>query len=206
MWLGCWIRCVGMVAGLLLWVSAGQAQDWALTMFGNNTTHDFGVVARGAKEEYRFVVENIYEEDAHIQSVSTSCGCSTPQVNRQFLKTWEKAEVLVTLDTRGFYGRKDTTITVVFDRPFPAEVQLHIHAYIRSDVVVQPGAVSFGSVNQGVGTKQVLSVTYAGREDWRIERVECANPYVEAQVTENQTNAGPAGTIGTAGAGGPSRL
>ena len=44
------------------------AQDWARKMF-DKTTHDFGVVARGAKAEYRFVIENIYEEDAHIKSV-----------------------------------------------------------------------------------------------------------------------------------------
>ncbi len=169
---GSWTCRAAMVAGLLLWVSAGQAQDWARAMFGNNTSHDFGVVARGAKEEYRFVVENIYEEDAHIESVSSSCGCSTPQVSRQFLKTWEKAEILITLDTRGFMGQKDATIEVKFDRPFPAVVQLHIHAYIRSDVVVQPGAVSFGSVNQGAGANQTVSVSYAGRNDWRIARVE----------------------------------
>ena len=88
-----------------------QAQDWAKAMF-DRTTHDFGVVARGAKVEHRFVVENSYEEDAHIKSVSSSCGCSTPQVTKQLLKTWEKAEIVVTLDTRGFLGRKDATITV----------------------------------------------------------------------------------------------
>ena len=35
----------------------------------DHTTHDFGVVARGAKVEHRFVVENNYEEDIHIESV-----------------------------------------------------------------------------------------------------------------------------------------
>jgi hypothetical protein len=179
-----WIWRTAAATVLLLWVSTGQAQDWAKAMFGNNTTYDFGVVARGAKVEHRFAVENIYEEDAHIQSVSSSCGCSTPQVNRQFLKTWEKAEVLVTLDTRAFTGRKDSTIKVVFDQPFPAEVQLHIHAYIRSDVVVQPGVAIFGTVHQGVGAKQNLSVAYAGRDDWRIDRVECANPSIEARAVE----------------------
>jgi hypothetical protein len=186
-----------VVAGLLLWACNGQAQEWAKAMFGNVTTHDFGVVARGAKAEFRFTVENIYEEDAHIQSVSSSCGCSTPQVNRQLLKTWEKAEVLVTLDTRAFLGQKDATIKVVFDQPFPAEVQLPIHAYIRSDVVVQPGAVQFGAVNQGAEAKQSLSVTYAGRDDWRIDRVECANPSIEAQVVEtSRTQTGQFGQLG----------
>lgn len=173
-------------------VSATEAQDWAQSMF-NHTTHDFGVVARGAKVEHRFIVENIYEEDAHIASVSSSCGCSTPTINRQSLKTWEKAEVLVTVDTRGFLGRKDATITVVFDKPFPAEAQLHVHTYIRSDVVVHPGEVAFGSILQGAGARQTLAVNYAGREDWQIDRVECANPNIVAEVVETNRANGQVG-------------
>ena len=56
-----------------------RRQDWARKMFDDTTTHDFGVVARGAKAEHRFVIENIYEEDAHIKSVTSSCQCSKPQ-------------------------------------------------------------------------------------------------------------------------------
>jgi hypothetical protein len=184
-------NCIA-VAGLWLVASPAPAQDWARAMF-NHTSHDFGVVARGAKAEYRFTIENIYEEDVNITSVSSSCGCSTPRLSRKHLKTWEKAELLVTVDTRAFLGRKDATITVVFDQPFPAEVQLHVHTYIRSDIVVQPGAVLFGSVMQGAGASQVLLINYAGRDDWRISRVECANPAIEATVAE--TNRAP-GSVG----------
>jgi len=139
--------------------------------------------------EHRFTIENIYEEDAHIESVSSSCGCSSPQINKTSLKTWEKAEVTVTVDTRGFLGQKDATITVVFDKPFPAEVQIPVHTYIRSDIVVQPGAVLFGSVNQGVGAAQTVAISYAGRDDWRIDRVECANPNIKTDLVE--TNRAP---------------
>jgi hypothetical protein len=180
----CWRKTVAAVAVLLAaGVSVADAQDWAVKMF-DHTSHDLGVVARGAKVEHRFVVENSYEEDAHIQSVESTCGCSTTQISKQLLKTWEKAEILVTVDTRGFLGRKDPTIKVLFDRPFSAEVQLHLHTYIRSDIVVQPGAASFGSVMQGSEGKQTLEVTYAGRDDWRIARIECANPSIEASAAE----------------------
>jgi hypothetical protein len=190
--IGNWKSLAGAVVLLSVSISAGRAQDWARAMF-DHTTHDFGVVARGAKVEHRFIVENSYEEDAHIQSVSSSCGCSTPQVSRQRLKTWEKAEILVNVDTRGFLGRKDATITVVFDQPYPAEVQLHVHTYIRSDIVVQPGAVLFGSVIQGAGAKQTASISYAGRDDWRIGRVECANPSIEASAVETNRASGQVG-------------
>jgi hypothetical protein len=187
--LSCRFLAVAALALAAFCGETAQAQEWARKMF-DQTTHDFGVVARGAKVEHRFLVENIYEEEAHVVSVGSSCGCSTPQINRKSLKTWEKAEVLVTVDTRGFFGRKDATITVVFDKPFPAEVQLHVHTYIRSDIVVQPGVVSFGPVPQGSEAKQSVAVTYAGRADWQINRVECVNPSIEASIVETNRAAG----------------
>jgi hypothetical protein len=186
---GLWKTAPGIIALLLSVASAGHAQDWAKGMF-DHTTHNFGVVARGAKVEHRFIIENSYEEDAHIKSVESSCGCTKAQVNRQLLKSWEKAEVLVAVDTRTFLGQKDATIKVVFDLPFAAEVQLHVHTYIRSDIVVQPGAVLFGSLAQGTGALQTLAVKYAGRDDWRIAKVECANPSIETVATETNRSPG----------------
>jgi hypothetical protein len=161
----------------------GQEQDWAKAMF-SETSHDFGVVARGAKVEYKIIITNIYEEDVQITSVLSSCSCTSAKVNKKFLKTWEKAELTIMIDTKQFLGRKDATITVKFDKPFSAEVQIHSHTYIRSDVVVQPGVIQFGSVAQGTVAKQKVSVTYAGRDDWRIERIESANPYLSGEIAE----------------------
>ena len=160
-----------------------EAQQWAVDMF-DHVTHDFGVVARGAKVQHTFTIENIYEEDAHVSAIRSSCTCTTPEISKRALKTWEKVEIVANIDTRGFLGRKDATITVVFDKPFPAEVQLHTHCYIRRDVVVQPGAILFGSVAQGSSSEKKASISYAGRGDWRIEKVECANEFIDAEVVE----------------------
>jgi hypothetical protein len=168
----------------LLCAASAEAQDWARKMF-DKTTHDFGVVARGASAEGRFVIENIYEEDSHIKSVTTNCRCSKPRITKQWLKTWEKSEIIVGLDTRAEPGRKDGTIEVEFDLPYPAKVLLHVHSYIRGDVVLQPGAVQFGSVPQGTEASSILVVKYApGRTDWRIRRIDCANPNIDAQAVE----------------------
>jgi hypothetical protein len=164
-------------------VLIAQEEDWAKAMF-SATSHDFGVVARGAKVEHKFVIENKYEENAQISLIQSSCGCTSVKIDKKFLKSWEKAELTAVVDTRSFLGRKDATITVKFDQPFPAEVQIHVRTYIRSDVVVQPGMVQFGTISQGTAMRQKVTVTYAGREDWRIERVESANPFLVGQATE----------------------
>jgi hypothetical protein len=177
--------CLAILLGVTPGGKAQQEEDWAKAMF-KETSHDFGVVAAGAKVEHKITIENIYEEDAQIASVKSTCGCTTAKIDKKVLKTWEKAELTITVntDTRQYYGRKDATITVKFDLPYPAIVQVHSHAYIRRDVVVQPGVVQFGSITQGGAMKQKASISYAGRDDWRIERVESANPYLQSQVSE----------------------
>jgi hypothetical protein len=162
--------------------SRAEAQDWARDMF-DHTSHDFGTVARGAKVEHSFGVENIYLEDAHIKSAEASCGCTNPQVPVQILKTWKKAYVVAHIDTVNFQGQKDVTIKVLFDKPFPAEVQLFVHCYIRSDVVLDPGAVHLNAA-LGHAAQQHVNVRYAGRSDWQIDQVECANPSITGSVVQ----------------------
>ena len=132
-------------------------QEWARNMF-KVTEHDFGSVARGAKAEYRFVFENLYLEDVHVAGVRTSCGCTTPSVETPLLKTYEAGAILAHFNTDSFLGQRAATLTVTIDKPFYAEMQLQIRGYIRSDVVVEPGSVQFGPIDQGTGYSQTAAV------------------------------------------------
>ena len=67
-----------------------SAQQWAYKMFGETTSHDFGTVARAAKSDYVFEMQNIYKETIHISGVRASCGCATPRIVKPTLETWEK--------------------------------------------------------------------------------------------------------------------
>ncbi|MGD9722180.1 MAG: DUF1573 domain-containing protein [Pirellulales bacterium] len=168
---------------LLLAAASAQAQDWAVKMF-NVTAHDFGTVARGSKAQFRFQVKNIYEEDAHIIKVESSCGCTTPTVTRPDLKTFETGEVVADFNTRDFLGHKTATIRVTFDRPYPAEVQLQISGSIQSDIVLQPGSLDMGSIDVGKGAERKLRVDYLGREPWRIVDVKTLDPHFEVEIAE----------------------
>ena len=77
----------------LLFGSRSEAQQWAEKMF-KLTSHDFGTVARGAKVEFAFEVQNIYEEEIHIASVRSSCGCTTPRIENARLRTWETGAIV----------------------------------------------------------------------------------------------------------------
>ena len=172
-----------------LFVSPCFGQEWARKMF-KVTEHDFGSVARGAKAEYRFVFDNIYMEDVHVSGVRTSCGCTTPSVETPLLKTYEQGAILAHFNTDSFLGQRSATLTVSIDKPFVAEVQLQVRGYIRNDVVVEPGSVQFGSIDQGTGYSQVAAVNYSGGGDWKVLEIKSANPHITAKAVETARSEG----------------
>lgn len=186
-------RAVKLAAFLLTLVcSPAWAQDWATKMF-EVTRHDFGTVARGAKAEFEFKFKNLYVEDVHVASVRSSCGCTNVRIDKPDLKTHEESAVIATVNTLSFQGSRGATLTVTFDKPFYAEVQLQAACYIRSDVVFQPGSVELGAVDQGAKVERTVVIAYAGRGDWQILGVKSNNPHVSAKVAETMRNDGQVG-------------
>ena len=169
--------------------SPAFAQSWAADMFAE-TSHDFGSVARGAKAQFEFPLENLYLEDVHISSVSSSCGCTQAEIQKPTLKTYEKGAIVATINTKAFEGSKGATITVNIDKPRPATVQLHSKVYIRSDVVFEPGSVSFGDLDKGEAADRKVLVRYAGRDDWKIKQVSSDNPHIHATAKEIRSGGG----------------
>lgn len=165
--------------------AVSQGQEWARKMF-DGLSFDFMGVARGSKIQHRFVLTNIYKEDVHIASVRSSCGCTTPEFNKDTLKTYEKGEIIATFNTGLFTGQRGATITVTFDKPYYAEVQLKVSGYIRTDVVLHPAGVEFGSLDTGTPAEQRIEIDYAGRGDWEITGIKSPSPYITAEATERK--------------------
>ncbi len=99
-------------------------QNWANSMF-KETQHDFGTVAKGAKLEHRFTIENPYLEDVHIAQVAASPGLSA-RVTKPLLKTHETADIVVEVDPRQFSTAAPSRVMVELDKPFPAQIQLDV--------------------------------------------------------------------------------
>lgn len=172
-----------MVVALIGSTTGVQAADWANKMF-QVRQHDFGTVGRNAKTEYSFVIENCYEEDVHIASVRSSCGCTKPSIVKDTLKSWEKGAILAQFNTRSFLGAKSAAITVVIDRPYYAEVTLMVSGKIRSDIVVDPGEINFGDVDVGNSKSVDIKISYAGRRDWSITDVRGESDNLEVRLSK----------------------
>ncbi len=191
----------GLAAMVILLVGASGifAQNWAEKMF-DHTSHDFKVVATGAKVEHRFPFTNIWEEDVHLVSTKSSCGCNSVKSTKQVIKTYETAEIVVTPDTRKFSQRKDATITVEFQfekltsegiRKSPTkEARLKTYCYIRQDVVLTPGSAQFGSIREGTAARKEIKLAYAGDSTWMITDIECESPHLEVTGVETERGNG----------------
>lgn len=176
---------------IILGISGGglSAQEWARKMF-ETTTHDFGAVPRGARVEYRFKFSNIYEEDVHVASVRSSCGCTSPSILNDTLKTYEDGSILAVFNTHSFLGHKSATVTVTFDKPYYAEVQLSVSGYIRSDIVLSPGGAEFGTVDLGASPETKIAITYAGRDDWKLLAAKPNSSHLTAHLKETGRGSG----------------
>lgn len=150
-----------------------SASDWANKIFPVKE-HQFGVVARGAKAEYRFEFENPYKEELVIRGVRTSCGCTTVATTSQRIGSRQKAAIVATLNTTSYTGAKTATITIEFVQPFYAEVQLRVSGTIRTDLIMTPPDAFLGAIREGDSKEIQLAVKRLNRTDWRITDVRSA--------------------------------
>jgi Protein of unknown function (DUF1573) len=167
---------------------------WAKKMFESTTpSHDFGAVARGAEVSYRFKVTNLYAPDAHIASVTTSCGCTAPSYDQTPFKSHQSTFITISMDTNRFQHDKGSTVTVTFDQPQYAVVQIPVKVYIRTDVVLTPGSINFGAVDHGAAQDRKIQLAYAGDPNWAVTKVVTNNEYLKADVKETRRDNGQVG-------------
>ena len=160
---------------------AVMGQQWAHQLF-QETHHDFGTVSRNAKTEYSFPLQNVLDQDLHIASVRSSCGCTKPIVPQSTIRAGETGEVIAQLNTRSFIGQKTAMLTVVIDRPHYAEIQLTVQGHIRSDIVTDPGEIRFGELDAGESKEVPIRISYAGRPDWQITDVRGSSEHLEVRM------------------------
>jgi len=98
--------------------------------------HDFGKVKYGDLAEQTFKVRNLGKEDLEIIRISTSCGCTTAEINKEKLAGQEETDLKVTYDTGAMSGshakgRQERTIFVKSNDPGNPQVEVIIYADVE---------------------------------------------------------------------------
>ncbi|MGL6194669.1 MAG: DUF1573 domain-containing protein [Thermoguttaceae bacterium] len=172
----------------------GSAQEWVNELF-EVKNHDFGVVPKDAKVEYRFPVYNPYVEDIRISNVESSCVCSTPTVEQTTIKSNETGYILVHFNTDKVKGPQKATIRVKFDKPYTGKAALQVTGNVRTDVSFSPASVVFGDVPVGEEREKIVKVLYQGRNSfWSLKEVKSDNPHITTEILDTKLLRGGAET------------
>lgn len=171
------------------------AQSWADGLVQPGRL-EFGVIARGSAAARSVTLTNSTGVTLHIQSVSTACRCAeADNPSKTLLQPGEKATIEVRMNTTNFEKQRDTTLSIFIDAPQYAEVRIPISAYIRTDVVFDPGKVEFARIEYGTEASRRISINYAGRPEWQIREVKITNPDLTAEIKEIKREQTPADGI-----------
>ena len=149
-----------------------QQPAWANKLFGKDTTHDFGVVARGAQLKYSFKMTNIYKEPLEITGVSVSCTCTRAEATVKILQPNESATLNVFMDGTKFNGAKTVRVYVSVGPKYTSTATLTVSANARGDVTFSPSEVDFGNLQRGQTPTKTIDVEYSGSLfDWRVTEI-----------------------------------
>jgi hypothetical protein len=182
----------------VLSVPPARAQSWVDQVLPERT-FDFGTVARGSQVRHSFKLVNRLDQDLHIVTWKTKCGCTEARVGGREVASGPvtippgtQTNVEAVIDTTRFLGVKQSGLTLVFDRPNYVEVDLNLSCLIRGDIVLNPGTADFRVVPRSSPEKPnvTLRLTYAGGQpNWGITRMQTRSNHVVAKLQEQGRSA-----------------
>jgi hypothetical protein len=174
-----------------------QAASWTDGLFAE-LSKDFGTVPRGPMLTHPFHVRNNGSVPIHIADIRVSCGCLTAAALENTIQPGQETIILAQMNTTRFAGVKTVTIFVRFDQPQSEEVRLWVQANSRDDVTVTPDAVNFGQVKRNSMPSAAVTVSFLGKNSWRIQGVQCESNYVQATIKEEKRNTNDVAYVVTA--------
>jgi hypothetical protein len=161
--------------------------------FKDGLTHEFGTVPRGTQLHHRVKMKNIYAVPLEVNA-RVGCNCVTVSPLSQVLQPRQEGYLDVSMDTSKLSGYKSVNIYITVGPEYVSSTTLRVSATSRTDVVVNPGQISFGVVPRGQPTApHTIDVEYAGVLDWRIGEIVKHDAPLEVTLKELYRRAGQVG-------------
>ena len=179
-------------AWALVALPTAGAQTWVESVLPERS-FDAGSVARGSKVRHTFRVVNRLNQQVRIADWRTKCGCTEVRVGSKVLPPGTQTTIEAVIDTTKFVGYKPSGLTLVFDQPGYAEIDLNLSCYIRGDVILNPGVVDFGIVPRSSASKPTVTLTLnysGGLSNWGVIRMQTQTARVSAKLHESSRSAG----------------
>ncbi|MBV8227050.1 MAG: DUF1573 domain-containing protein [Verrucomicrobia bacterium] len=160
-----------------LWASSAFAQlTW------ENTEQSFDATPEDQAIVARFKFTNTGAKPIKIQSVMTSCGCTTAALSKTEYAPGESGEIAANFVFGGHTGRQDKRIMVSTSAAPGQPTVLKMHVYIQEPVNVEPEVVLWRLGEQP--DPKAIRITIAGKAPVKVVSVTSDNPTIKVKVRE----------------------
>lgn len=116
---------------------------------------ELGRIAQGAKKEALVHLVNQGNTTLRISSISTSCGCTSSQVDNKILQPGQPVALRVNYDSSGFSGHEEKLVSINF-----ADGQPTLRVPVRADIYyllkVTLPAAGFGAIRLGANKTRTV--------------------------------------------------
>lgn len=176
------IRPLGILVLLLFTLTSAAQNNTSSVIEFNKLVHDFGdITLNSGKHKYTFTFKNTSTSPLVIQTVISSCGCTTPVWTKNPVKPGESGKIEITfLNDQGPYPF-DKALTVYVsgvNRPIILRIKGIVHEKAKSLSQLFPykiGSLSFrfsyadiGQIAQGDTKKESITIANTGSKSIRI--------------------------------------
>ncbi len=143
----------------------------------DRTVHDFGTLFEDAgKQRTKFIFTNEGEGELRIQNVATTCGCTTPEMEKLVYAPGESGELVVYYDPHNRKGPQNRKVTIHSNDPASPRLPITIEANVKRMIEIEPAIIRLGQVPKGETRTMMVDVTgrapgfeIAGTEVLRVD-------------------------------------
>lgn len=140
---------------------------------------DYGIVPKGDKLEWAFVVKNTGDADLQIIAAKPGCGCTVADFDK-VIKPGATGKVTAHVDTTAFAGPIAKTVTLETNDPNTPTAQLTLHAIVKPYVEAYPAGFVRFNLLQGDADTQTVTLYSEEDEPFQITNIEVPADYIKA--------------------------
>ena len=175
----------------------------------DKTVYDFGSTAFVDSVTGTFTFQNGGDAELKVGAPKPSCGCTVASVKPDTLKPGEKGELVFRVNVGSLHGALEKHITVPSNDPKSPSVNLAVKVEVKQVIETAPGAISLGTVRQGMSTNGVAMIRRIDGKKLVISKIEPSNKLLHARLEPVEgTNADQAAklVVEVKGEGAPQRF
>ncbi|MEN6618899.1 MAG: DUF1573 domain-containing protein [Rikenellaceae bacterium] len=176
------IKVIIYTVSALVSVSLSGQNDRVASIEFNKLVHDFGDIQMSSgKQSYTFTFKNISQQPVVIQTVISSCGCTTPEWTKSPVKPGETGKIAVTfLNDQGPYPFDKSLTVYVTGSPKPLILRIKgiVHEKQKSikqlfpetfgPMALRRSPVDVGQITQGSVDHETIEIANISRTPIKV--------------------------------------